>query len=113
MSQLSDLSPARKQLPIRLKGHLTPLQYITNGRIYGIYNKRALPDYGVFDEERYFSPGKGQAPIFEINGVNVGVTICEDLWLPNGVIDELATNGAQIVLNLNASPYEQGKYKHG
>ena len=80
-----------------------------NGRIYGIYNKRALPDYGVFDEERYFSPGKGQAPIFEINGVNVGVTICEDLWLPNGVIDELATNGAQIVLNLNASPYELGK----
>ena len=80
-----------------------------NGRIYGIYNKRALPDYGVFDEERYFSPGKGKAPIFEINGVNVGVTICEDLWLPNGVIDELATNGAQIVLNLNASPYEQGK----
>ena len=80
-----------------------------NGQIYGIYNKRALPDYGVFDEERYFSPGKGKAPIFEINGVNVGVTICEDLWLPNGVIDELATNGAQIVLNLNASPYEQGK----
>ena len=80
-----------------------------NGRIYGVYNKRALPDYGVFDEERYFSPGKGQAPIFEINGVNVGVTICEDLWLPNGVIDELATNGAQIVLNLNASPYELGK----
>ena len=80
-----------------------------NGRIYGIYNKRALPDYGVFDEERYFSPGKGKAPIFEINGVNVGVTICEDLWLPNGVIDELATNGAQIVLNLNASPYELGK----
>jgi len=80
-----------------------------NGKIYGIYNKRALPDYGVFDEERYFSPGKGKAPIFEINGVNVGVTICEDLWLPNGVIDELATNGAQIVLNLNASPYELGK----
>lgn len=80
-----------------------------NGQIYGIYNKRALPDYGVFDEERYFSPGKGKAPIFEINGVNVGVTICEDLWLPNGVIDELATNGAQIVLNLNASPYELGK----
>ena len=80
-----------------------------NGQIYGIYNKRALPDYGVFDEERYFTPGKGQAPIFEINGVNVGVTICEDLWLPNGVIDELATNGAQIVLNLNASPYELGK----
>ena len=80
-----------------------------NGQIYGIYNKRALPDYGVFDEERYFSPGKGKAPIFEINGVNVGVTICEDLWLPNGVIDELAMNGAQIVLNLNASPYELGK----
>ena len=80
-----------------------------NGRIYGIYNKRALPDYGVFDEERYFSPGKGTAPIFEIHGVNVGITICEDLWLPNGVVNELATNGAELVLNLNASPYEQGK----
>tara|TARA_B100001559_G_scaffold141307_1_gene118713 strand:+ start:489 stop:2195 length:1707 start_codon:yes stop_codon:yes gene_type:complete len=80
-----------------------------NGRIYGVYNKRALPDYGVFDEERYFSPGKGKAPIFEIHGVNVGITICEDLWLPNGVVNELATNGAQLVLNLNASPYEQGK----
>ena len=80
-----------------------------NGKIYGVYNKRALPDYGVFDEERYFTPGKGKAPIFEIYGVNVGVTICEDIWLANGVINELASSGAQVILNLNASPYEQGK----
>ena len=80
-----------------------------NRKIYGVYDKRALPDYGVFDEERYFTPGKGKAPIFEICGVNVGVTICEDIWLANGVINELATSGAQVILNLNASPYEQGK----
>ena len=80
-----------------------------NGEIYGVYNKRALPYYGVFDEERYFSPGEGKPPIFAIHGVNVGVTICEDIWLPDGVVNELAANGAQIILNLNASPYEQGK----
>ena len=79
------------------------------GKIFGVYQKRALPDYGVFDEERYFAPGTGEAPIFEICGVNVGVTICEDIWLPEGVVADLAANGAQIILNLNASPYEQGK----
>ncbi len=80
-----------------------------NGQILGVYHKRALPDYGVFDEERYFAPGTGEAPVFEICGVKVGVTICEDIWLPEGIVTELAANGAQIILNLNASPYEQGK----
>tara|TARA_B100000686_G_scaffold344232_1_gene426472 strand:- start:1793 stop:3511 length:1719 start_codon:yes stop_codon:yes gene_type:complete len=79
------------------------------GKIFGVYQKRALPDYGVFDEERYFAPGTGEAPVFEICGVKVGVTICEDIWMPEGVVADLAANGAQIILNLNASPYEQGK----
>ncbi len=80
-----------------------------NGKILGVYQKRALPDYGVFDEERYFAPGIGEAPVYEIGGVKVGVTICEDIWLPQGVITDLAANGAQLILNLNASPYEIGK----
>ncbi|MBG01124.1 MAG: NAD+ synthase [Acidimicrobiaceae bacterium] len=79
------------------------------GKNFGVYQKRALPDYGVFDEERYFAPGTGEAPVFEICGVKVGVTICEDIWMPEGVVADLAANGAQIILNLNASPYEQGK----
>ena len=80
-----------------------------NGKILGVYQKRALPDYGVFDEERYFAPGIGEAPVYEIGGVKVGVTICEDIWLPQGIITDLAANGAQLILNLNASPYEIGK----
>ncbi len=79
------------------------------GKIFGIYHKRALPDYGVFDEERYFAPGTGPAPVYEICGAKVGITICEDIWIPGGVVTELSARGAQIILNLNASPYELGK----
>lgn len=80
-----------------------------NGEVKGIYNKRALPDYGVFDEERYFAPGVEPIEIYKIRGVNIGVTICEDIWIDGGVASELATAGAQVILNLNASPYEMGK----
>ncbi len=79
------------------------------GEIKGTYSKRALPDYGVFDEERYFAPGANPIEIFEIRGVNVGVTICEDIWVKDGIASELASAGAQIILNLNASPFEIGK----
>ena len=80
-----------------------------DGEIKGSYSKRALPDYGVFDEERYFAPGETPIETFEIRGVNVGVTICEDIWVTNGVASELALAGAQVILNLNASPFEIGK----
>ncbi len=80
-----------------------------NGEVKGTYSKRSLPDYGVFDEERYFAPGEDPIEIFEIRGISVGITICEDIWVPNGVASELASYGAQIILNLNASPYEMDK----
>ncbi len=79
------------------------------GQVFGVYHKRALPDYGVFDEERYFEPGSHALDLYEINGVTVGVSICEDLWIPGGPTAELARGGAQLIVNINASPYEQGK----
>ena len=80
-----------------------------DGEIKGTYSKRALPDYGVFDEERYFASGTNPIELFEIRGVNVGITICEDIWVKKGIASELASAGAQIILNLNASPFEIGK----
>lgn len=80
-----------------------------NGEVHGVYHKRALPDYGVFDEERYFNPGSHALDLYEINGVVVGVSICEDMWIPGGVIAELAAGGAQLIVNVNASPMHVGK----
>ncbi len=80
-----------------------------DGKVMGTYSKRALPDYGVFDEERYFSPGNEPLQIYKVRGVNIGITICEDIWIPNGISTDLTTLGAQVILNLNASPYEKEK----
>ena len=93
--------------PVKRTSNAAAICY--KGKILGTYSKRALPDYGVFDEERYFSPGSEPLQIFEICGVNIGITICEDIWVPNGVSNDLATIGAQLILNLNASPYEKEK----
>jgi len=80
---------------------------VSNGETLGVYRKRHLPNYGVFDEVRYFVPG-GQPCVVPIEGVPVGVTICEDVWLP-GPVENAAASGAKIVLNLNASPYHLNK----
>ncbi len=80
-----------------------------NGEVKGVYHKRALPDYGVFDEERYFNPGSLALDLFDINGVAVGISICEDMWIPGGPTAELARGGAQLIVNVNASPMEQSK----
>ncbi|HVE47648.1 MAG TPA: NAD+ synthase [Acidimicrobiales bacterium] len=80
-----------------------------NGRIVGRYHKRLLPNYAVFDEQRYFTPGVAPLSLFVIGGVRCGVSICEDSWGPAGPISEQAAGGAQVVLNLNASPYHAGR----
>ncbi|MEX2659552.1 MAG: NAD+ synthase [Acidimicrobiales bacterium] len=79
------------------------------GAIRGKYLKRNLPNYAVFDEWRYFAPGHGVPTLFEIAGVTVGVSICEDAWDPSGPIAEQAAGGAELVVNLNASPYYAGR----
>ena len=75
------------------------------GEVHGVYHKQTLPNYGVFDEERYFSPGSGAEQLFCIGGVRVGVSICEDIWDPSGPIAAQAAAGAELVVNINASPY--------
>lgn len=75
------------------------------GVVRGVYHKRELPNFGVFDEARYFSPGRGAAQLFRIGGVRVGVSICEDGWDPAGPIAEQAAGGAELIVNINASPY--------
>jgi NAD+ synthase (glutamine-hydrolysing) len=75
------------------------------GRVQGTYHKRHLPNYAVFDEQRYFTPGSESLVLFEIAGVKVGVSVCEDAWIPYGPIAEQAAGGAELVLNINASPY--------
>ena len=82
---------------------------LNNGRWAHTYHKTQLPNYGVFDEKRYFQPG-GHIPVFSIGDVNIGVSICEDIWLPNSITECQAFCGdAQIIINISASPYHAGK----
>ncbi|MEQ1874799.1 MAG: nitrilase-related carbon-nitrogen hydrolase, partial [Ilumatobacteraceae bacterium] len=81
------------------------------GEIVGTYRKRVLPNYAVFDEARYFTPGDASDPyeLYVIGGVKVGISICEDVWSPTGPLAEQAAGGAEINININGSPYHAGK----
>ena len=79
------------------------------GEVAGVYRKRLLPNYAVFDEQRYFTPGVGPPELYVIGGVRVGVSICEDAWSPNGPIAFQGLGGAELVVNINASPYFAGR----
>jgi NAD+ synthase (glutamine-hydrolysing) len=81
------------------------------GRVQGVYHKHLLPNYAVFDEQRYFTPSTVDGPLFVVAGVRVGVTICEDAWSPNGPIVTQAAAGAELVVNINASPYYAGRLR--
>ncbi len=81
---------------------------VHNGRLIGTYHKHYLPNYGVFDENRYFRAGT-DAPIFLLNDVHVGINICEDIWYPTGPLTRQAHAGAEVILNINGSPYYSGK----
>ena len=79
-----------------------------NGAIAGMARKAHLPNYGVFDEQRHFSAGGAEA-LFDVAGVAVGISICEDIWIDGGAVDRLAAGGAEVIVNVNASPYSIGK----
>ncbi|MGI8846598.1 MAG: NAD+ synthase [Thermoleophilaceae bacterium] len=81
---------------------------LAEGRVAGIYHKVNLPNYGVFDEQRYFQSGPGPATI-QIDGVTVGLTVCEDIWEPGPPATTEALAGAQVIVNLSASPYHRHK----
>lgn len=78
-----------------------------NGKLVGVYDKRALPNYGVFDELRYFTAGSG-ADVFEVHGWRIGVGICEDLW-DDELAESVASRPRDVLLNLNASPFHLDK----
>ena len=82
-----------------------------HGRVQGVYRKHHLPNYAVFDEQRYFTPSTDDGPLFVIAGVRVAITICEDAWSPTGPILTQAAGGAELVVNLNASPYYAGRLR--
>ena len=81
---------------------------INDGRILDWYRKMYLPNYGVFDEDRYFRRGE-ECPVYVINGTPVGVGICEDIWYPIGPIAVQREAGAEVIVNINASPFHAGK----
>jgi len=81
--------------------------WIHDRALVGIYRKQLLPNYGVFDERRYFAAGNGSL-VRTLGGVSIAVTICEDLWEP-GPARAAAAAGAQVLININASPYHRGK----
>jgi len=78
------------------------------GKIVGVYDKQFLPNYGVFDERRYFEPGRGDACVFDVNGWKVGVSVCEDLW-HDALAAKQAEMACDVWLNLNASPFHVDK----
>jgi len=79
-----------------------------DGQVRGIYHKSYLPNYGVFDEERYFQRGQDLL-LFRLHGATIGISICEDIWYPGAPSEDLALAGAQMIVNISASPYHQGK----
>ena len=81
---------------------------ISEQKIIDIYHKIHLPNYGVFDEKRYFTSGEGFS-LYELSGIRFGVNICEDIWIEDGVIRAQAEAGASLILTINASPYHMGK----
>src|SRR3954452_18462863 len=81
---------------------------LSDGRVQAVYRKTYLPNYGVFDEQRYFQQGTEPA-LIEVDGIPIGLTICEDIWQPGPPATSEALAGAQVIANLSASPYHAGK----
>ena len=81
----------------------------SNGKLHGTYNKQLLPNYSVFDEDRYFTAGTSFS-LFTIAGVHAGVTICEDIWQADGPVHQQAKAGAALSININGSPFHRGKF---
>ena len=82
---------------------------VADGKRIGVYHKVLLPNYGVFDEARYFVPGVAPAATWKIGDVEVGVSVCEDIWSQSGPPSAQAAAGARVLLNINGSPYHYGK----
>jgi NAD+ synthase (glutamine-hydrolysing) len=82
---------------------------VQNGKLVTTYHKIYLPNYGVFDEFRYFQPGN-RCPVLRMDRATIGVSICEDIWYPDGpVFQQALSGGAEVIINISSSPYHAGK----
>ncbi len=112
-SSLTTAGPADARPNVRHQGIGQPLANVAavlaHGRIVGLVAKRLLPNYAVFDEQRWFVPGVGPHQLFRIGGATVGVAVCEDLWSPAGPAAAMAESGAELIVSLNASPFSMGQ----
>ena len=112
---LAELATAAAHGPALVIGHpqrglgglYNAASFLAGGRVLGVYAKQLLPNYGVFDEKRYFVPGSGPC-VVEHLGTRFGLTVCEDIWQP-GPVAQAAQAGAELILNLNASPWHRAK----
>lgn len=95
-------------VPVQHQGQLyNAALALTDGHIVAEYHKQALPNYGVFDEQRYFAAGQ-QTQLLNLKGVQIGLTVCEDIWR-EGIIAANRQAGAELIVTLNASPFHAGK----
>jgi NAD+ synthase (glutamine-hydrolysing) len=94
--------------PERVEDVYNALAVMADGQVQALYRKNWLPNYGVFDEQRYFQAGEKGA-IVDLSGVRVGLTVCEDIWVPGPPESDEATAGATLIVNASASPYFAGK----
>lgn len=106
-SQVQDIVMLVGYPHIDTHGTFNSLAIIHNGQQKGFYHKQCLPNYGVFDEQRYFSTGQNNV-LFDYQGLTIGLLICEDLW-QQAPIAALKRKGADVVVCVNASPFEQNK----
>ncbi|HYH89274.1 MAG TPA: NAD+ synthase [Solirubrobacteraceae bacterium] len=95
-------------LPERAEDVYNSLAVLADGEVAAIYRKTHLPNYGVFDEQRYFQAGEGGA-VIDLGDARIGLTICEDIWSPGPPESDEALAGASLIVNLSASPYHAGK----
>lgn len=83
--------------------------FLSDAKIQAVFHKQILPNYGVFDELRYFRPGREEPSVILFGDVRIGVTICEDIWSPYGPMAAYSAGQVDVVVNINASPFAQGK----
>ena len=92
-----------------LDGPWNSAAVLHGGRMLLSYRKQALPNYGPFDEKRYFDAGAPSQPLLRVNGATVALSVCEDVWVDDGPVAASVRAGASLVVNLSASPYHLGK----
>ncbi len=103
------LDAAEAELDARQRDSANSAAAVREGRVLVTYDKVLLPNYGVFDESRYFAQGDHPDLLAEVSGTRVGISVCEDIWREDGPPTRQAEAGAKLLLNINASPFHHGK----